>query len=179
MRNLISFITLTALLSGCSPNQFYSVHAQPHKAYDKILVYADYSNLIQKNEFEKAIVDEFSFEMKNIKLWRSIDLFPPLRDYDSNYYAATQQSEGYEAILYCIPEGVSTSTHSTAYRNWFGGISSDSHEQVDAVYSTIILVDARTNQRVYYASFTSVTLLRIMAMDLATDLKKNGYLSSN
>jgi ribosomal protein S25 len=149
------------------------------------LVVADYSDIGQRRNYELALSEELSDY--GIRVYKSLELFPPLKEYDTSDYSRMQQKLGYQAILFLEPNGTATSNHSEAYRNWYGGVSSDSYENLDGVYTIATLTDAQTGEHVYKASITTTLISESnvvsankirssCANKLAKDLSDNGFL---
>ncbi|MEI8134781.1 MAG: hypothetical protein WCH46_06845 [bacterium] len=148
----------------------------------KILVFADYEDIGQRKNYEQALLEELSD--KGVQIFMSIDYFPPLKEYTDQEREANKISLGYTAVLFLEPKGSNTSTHSEAYRNWFGGVSADTHESLDGVYTIATLTDLTSKEHVYKATiytsldsrYTQMNEVRSsMAKKIADDMSDNGF----
>ncbi len=182
MKKILFTLFISSLYMGCAVTRISSIKAPRHGSYSKILIYARYSDNDTREAYETAIAQ--ALIQKNIHVWRSIDIFSPLKEYTDSAIQAIYKKDGFEALLILKPNGTSTTRRTDVYENWYGGISADSYDDLSGIYCVATLMLPEEGEKIYQAS-TATSLGKYTAMEtarqsfaekLADDLDNNNYL---
>lgn len=145
------------------------------------MVYAKYSDIDLRSDYETAMVHEL--KVNHVNAWRSIDIFSPLREYSDSAISAIIEKNNFEVILTIKPNGTSTTSRTDVSENWYGGVSSNSYDDLSGIYTIITLTTPKNGEKIYQAStstslgkYTTTLAARIsLSENTVEDLKENGY----
>ncbi len=150
--------------------------------FKSVLVYASYSDLEARENYETAVVRELRY--KGVHSYRAMDIFSPLKKYTDSEREAIAVKTGYDLFLYLSPNGSNTTTQTEIYNNWYGGVSADSYQSLSDVYFHVTLFERNKEEKIYDGSISSAlskyavmsTVRASMSEKLVDDLFQNKYL---
>ena len=179
MLRTVLLIGLAAILGGCAVSRVSSIKAPIHGTYSKIMIYAAYGDIEERGNYEMAMY--YAFRGQGINCFRSIDCFPPLRDYSDSEQKAYMNNAGIDAFLNLKPQGSNT-VAKTTYNSLTG--SYDTRNSLDAVYVEATIMDTKTEKSVYRASVSTSlgeltdmrTARQSAATEICDDLTEAGFL---
>ena len=182
------YILLVVLfITGCASSHLSSITAPDHGAYHTVLVAANYSDVGLRQEYESVL--EFALEQNGIKCYRSVDIYPPLREYSDSERMMNRAKYGYDGVLILSPTGTSTTTRTDVYASE-NYASANTYESLSSIYTEadfFKIEGSRPNVKVYTASIntglgqytSSLTAMRSLANGIVDDLVEKGYLASS
>ncbi len=98
MKNVVLFV-LTVLCVSCTKTSVVSVKQSPQMrpTFHSIVVSAPYDNLEMKSKIENLCMQKLS--NANVKVYRAIDVLPPLKSYTQSEISETLVSRNIEALV--------------------------------------------------------------------------------
>lgn len=177
---VLILLVLFAPFWGCAETYITSIKAPNHSNNSKLLIRANFEDVGLKQSYENAICSSLLARYHVVAI-KSIDVFPPLREYSDSEISAEIARLGCDGILMVNVNGITTGS-STSYNSLTGSL--DTHQTVDATHNEVKLFDAKTGEVVYRASvYTSLGELSTVDYGLTSaadkitdDLVENGFI---